>query len=138
MAPVKNLPANAGDTGDAKTQVYFLSKEDPLEKETATHSSILALEVNRGAWWVIVRGVPKSRTQMSMHALDHWILSHTHNSVSVIMSPSLSLTLTDLHSSCKHPLITLGYLAGSPPLNVPITCIKVPWILEGNSHRFQG
>ena len=103
MAPVKNLPANAGDTGDAKTQVYFLRKEDPLEKETATHSSILALEVDRGARWVIVHGVPKSQTQMSMHALDHWILSHTHNSVSVIMSPSLSLTLTDLHSSCKHP-----------------------------------
>ena len=86
-----------------ETQVHFLSQEDPLEKEMATHSSILALEMDRGAWWVTVHGVPKSRTQKSMHALDHWILSHTHISVSVIMSPSLSLTLTDLHSSCKRP-----------------------------------
>ena len=32
---VKNTPANAGDTGDA-------GGEDSLEKEMATHSSILA------------------------------------------------------------------------------------------------
>ena len=34
-----NLPANAGDT---KTWVQSLDQEDPLEKEMATHSSILA------------------------------------------------------------------------------------------------
>ena len=33
---VKNLPANAGDVG------LILGSEDPLEKETATHSNILA------------------------------------------------------------------------------------------------
>ena len=33
---VKNLPRNAGDTGST------LGQEDPLEKEIATHSSILA------------------------------------------------------------------------------------------------
>ena len=33
---VKNLPANARDTGDS------LGQEDPLEEEMATHSSILA------------------------------------------------------------------------------------------------
>ena len=32
---VKNLPANAGDAG------LILGQEDPLEKEMATHSSIL-------------------------------------------------------------------------------------------------
>ena len=37
---VKNLPANAGD---AKDVVQSLGWEDPLEKEMATHSSILAL-----------------------------------------------------------------------------------------------
>ena len=36
---VKNQPANAGDVGDA---VQSLGWEDPLEKEMATHSSILA------------------------------------------------------------------------------------------------
>ena len=36
-AVVKNLPANAGDQS--------LGQEDPLEDETATHSSILASKI---------------------------------------------------------------------------------------------
>ena len=36
---VKNLPANQ------ETQVWSLGREDPLEKEMATHSSILAWEI---------------------------------------------------------------------------------------------
>ena len=39
---VKNSPANAEDTGDTHS---ILGQEDPLEKEMATHSSILALEI---------------------------------------------------------------------------------------------
>jgi len=37
---IKNLPASAGDK-----RVRSLSGEDPLEKEMATHSSILAWEI---------------------------------------------------------------------------------------------
>ena len=36
---IKNLPANAGDMG------FFLGWEDPLEKETATHSHFIAWEI---------------------------------------------------------------------------------------------
>ena len=36
---VKNLPANAGDAG------LIPGSEDPLEEETATHSSILAWNI---------------------------------------------------------------------------------------------
>ena len=36
---VKNLPANEGDVGGS------LGQEDPLEKEMATHSSIIAWEI---------------------------------------------------------------------------------------------
>ena len=36
---VKNLPANAGEPG------LILGQEDPLEKEMATHSSILTWEI---------------------------------------------------------------------------------------------
>ena len=36
---VKSLPANAGDQ---ETWVQSLGQEDPLKKEMATHSSILA------------------------------------------------------------------------------------------------
>ena len=39
---VKNLPTNAGDTRDAGS---VPGGEDSLEKEMATHSSILAWEV---------------------------------------------------------------------------------------------
>ena len=50
-----------------KTCVLSLSREDPLEKEMATHSSILAwrIPMDGGAWWATVHGVAKSWTQLS-------------------------------------------------------------------------
>ena len=39
---VKNPPANEGDAGDSGST---LDREDPLEKEMTTHSSILAGEI---------------------------------------------------------------------------------------------
>ena len=40
--------------------VRSLGQEDPLEKETATHSSILAWDLmDRGTWWATVHGVTK-------------------------------------------------------------------------------
>ena len=58
---VKNLPAKQ------ETQVQFLCQEDPLEKEMATHSSILAWEI---AWTEELgrlqsMGSQKSQTQLS-------------------------------------------------------------------------
>ena len=52
---VKNLPAMQ------KTWVGSLSQEDPLEKEMATHSSILAWEIP----WTEEHGVVKSPTWLS-------------------------------------------------------------------------
>ena len=47
---VKNLPAMQ------ETWVQFLDRKDPLEKEMATHSSILAwkIPVDRRDWWAAV------------------------------------------------------------------------------------
>ena len=58
---VKNLPAMQ------ETWVRSLGWEDPLEEGMATHSNILAwrIPMDRGAWWVIVHGVAKSRTRLS-------------------------------------------------------------------------
>ena len=55
---VKSLPAMQ------ETWVQSLGREDPLEKEMATHSSILAWDnpMDRSAWWAIVHGVTKSQT----------------------------------------------------------------------------
>ena len=55
---VMNLPAMQ------ETWVQFLGWEDPLEKEMATHSSILEYSVlenpmDRGAWQAIVHGVAR-------------------------------------------------------------------------------
>ena len=38
-------PANAGVAGDSGNQVQSLGQEDALEKEMATHCSILAWEI---------------------------------------------------------------------------------------------
>ena len=50
-----------------ETWVRFLGWEDPLEKEMAIHSSILAWEIpwTEGAWQATVHGVTKSQTQLS-------------------------------------------------------------------------
>ena len=51
---------------NVETRVWSLDWEDCLEKEMATHSSVLqysCLEnsINRGAWWATVHGVAKNR-----------------------------------------------------------------------------
>ena len=55
---VKSLPAVW------ETRVQSLGQEDPLEKEMATHSSILAWKIP-GAWQATVHEVAKSQTQLS-------------------------------------------------------------------------
>ena len=49
-----------------ETQVPFLGREDPLEREMPPHSSILAWRIpgTGGAWWVAVYGVIQSRTRL--------------------------------------------------------------------------
>ena len=55
---VKNPPANIEDVRDVMW-VWSLGQEDPLEKDMATHSNILAwrIPMDRGAWWATVHGV---------------------------------------------------------------------------------
>ena len=47
-----------------ETWVPSLGREDRLEKEMATHSSILVwrIPMNRGAWQATAHGVAKSQT----------------------------------------------------------------------------
>ena len=49
-----------------KGWVRSLGREDPLEKEMATHSSVLAwrIPMDRGAWLATAHGVIKSRTRL--------------------------------------------------------------------------
>ena len=52
---------NVGDLGS------ILGWEDPLEKEMATHSSILAWRIpwTEEPWWATIHGVSKSQTRLS-------------------------------------------------------------------------
>ena len=60
-AVLKNLPPNAGDTGD---WVQSLGWEDPLEKEMATHSRILAWKV---PWTEELGGLQSMRSERIGH-----------------------------------------------------------------------
>ena len=61
---VKNLPTNAGVQ---ETWVRSLGREDPLEKEKATHSSILAWEIpwTEEPGGLQSMGLQKSQTPLS-------------------------------------------------------------------------
>ena len=50
-----------------ETQVRFLGREDPLEKEMASHSSIFAWKspMDRGAWQATVREVLRVRHELA-------------------------------------------------------------------------
>ena len=54
-------------------RVQSLRREDPLEEEIATHSSIPCLEnsIDRGIWQATVLSAAKSRTRLTMHAYMH-------------------------------------------------------------------
>ena len=58
-----------------ETWVLSLDQEDPLEKETSTHSSTLAwrIPMDESAWWATVHGVAKSQIQLSnFPSLPEW------------------------------------------------------------------
>jgi len=63
---VKNLPANAGDAGDAGSIPG--SGRGPGVGNGNPFQYCLENPVDRGAWWATVNGVTKSQTRLSMHA----------------------------------------------------------------------
>ena len=67
VAMVKSPPAKQ------EMQVQSLGQKDPLEKEMATHSSILAGEnpMDRGAWWATVLGVTELDMTEQMSTCEH-------------------------------------------------------------------
>ena len=56
---VKNLPANAGDTGDAGS-VPGLGRSHGEENGNPLQYSCLENSMDKGAWWVTVHGTTKS------------------------------------------------------------------------------
>ena len=70
-----------------ETRVGSLGKEESLEKEMTTHSSILAWEIPQpGAWWTTVHGVTKSQTRLNEHT--HTVLHRKHVTGEMVASGS--------------------------------------------------
>ena len=61
---VKNLPANAGDTGDASS-IPELGRAPEGGNGNLLQYSWLENSMDRGAWQATVYGVTKSRTQLN-------------------------------------------------------------------------
>ena len=60
---VKNLPANAGDTGSIPG-----SGQSRGEHGNARQYSCLENSMDKGTWWATVHGVAKSHTGLSAHS----------------------------------------------------------------------
>ena len=74
QSSIKNLPANAGDTGDADL-IPGLGISPGEGNGTPLQYSCLENSMDRGAWWAVVYGVTKSRTQLSkFHFHFHLVL----------------------------------------------------------------
>ena len=61
---VKNLSANAGDTGDAGF-ILVWGRSPEVENGNALQYSCLENSMERGAWQAAVSGVTKSHTRLS-------------------------------------------------------------------------
>ena len=61
---LKNLPANAGDTGDTDSTPGS-GRSQGGGNGNPVHYSCLENPMDRGAWWATVHGVTKSQTRLS-------------------------------------------------------------------------
>ena len=74
-----------------ETWVRSLGQEDPLEKEMATHFSILAWRIpwTEEPWWATVHGVAKSQTRLSnfTHSLNQKMVGNLRGKTATKESP---------------------------------------------------
>ena len=129
----KNLPAMQEPW---ELQIWSPGREDPLEKGTATHSSILAwrMPMDRGAWRATVHGVVKSRTWLSdFHftmptfqqefslswGYKNWLLTHEKRQFSLESPPVLTASQSTLAglSGSQPPVLTAPSLSLLSALN---------------------
>ena len=98
---VKNPPADAGDA--RQTWVWSLGQEDPLKKEMATHSIILAWEIP----WTEEPG--RLQSMGSQRVGDTW--AHTH--------ATLLLRLKKKKKQASHRITTGASLVAQTVENLP-------------------
>ena len=114
---VKNPPAMQ------EAKVQSLGQEDPLEKEMATHSSILAWEIHRQRNLVGYSPVQFSHSVGSNSLQPHWIVAHQaplsmgfsrqeYWSGLPFLSPG---DLPDPRIEPESPALQVDYLSTEPP-----------------------
>ena len=86
---VKNLPAM---TERQETQVRFLSREDPLEEEMATHSGILA-------WRIPWTEEPGGLQSTGSHSVRHDLAAEQQTTITAFV--------TLLQNICSHEHLLL-------------------------------
>ena len=106
-----------------ETWVRSLGREDPLEKEMATHSSILAWRMDGGAWWATVHGVAKSWTWLS-DLTSFFVLSLSPASLEVITSLIKNNFYLFSESHCSGLFMNFG-LSVSPSICTFIISFKI-------------
>ena len=103
--------------------VWSLGREDPLKKETATHSSILAWEnpMVTEAWWALSMGSQRVRQDwacmhLSVYPTIHLPSIHVstqlpiyHLPIYLIIHPSTHLPLIQVLHTLIHPAIHLTF-----------------------------
>ena len=69
----KNLPTNAGDTGDPGL-IPEMGRSPGEGHGNPLQYSYLENLRDRGGWWAMVHRVAKSQTQLSTHTHSHTII----------------------------------------------------------------
>ena len=115
-AAVKNLPANAGDTGDA-VLIPGWGRSPGAGTGQPLQYSCLGNPMDRGAWWAAVHGVTESLTRLSapqkrvVSCYTQWLLlwtdfiidfknvrcSSVHDRQSYISGPLFSSLIKDMN-----------------------------------------
>ena len=106
---IKNLPAKQ------EIQVWSLGQEDPLEKETPTHSSILGWEI---PWTKEPGRLQSMGTQRVRHDWPHTQISLWRRACSVPGS---------WKNTVFHNLLTLGQLCTRPIVTVTLSFSLLGW-----------
>ena len=76
FTPNKNLPADAGDTGDVSL-IPGSGRSSGLGYGNPHQYSCLENSMDRGAWKATVHGVTKSQMQLSTHTLLYYYLIYS-------------------------------------------------------------
>ena len=113
--------------------VWCLGREDPLDEEMATGSSILPGEENsmdRGAKQATVHGVAKSRTQLSTHTSSFYVTSNGKSYKIIVQYQNQDVDVETVHwSYLNNPLVPIfiksSTISSYVEVHVRTTSVKI-------------